>query len=257
MAEGRQADRLADAPWISGGMGNMLLRGQFQSVLTTCFLEVFWAGNYFPAGRIASDTLPGWPFENDTSISSRLTGSFWPLMTLASYGGPRWPEGLCFSHPLTVSGVEAVGLALVLHPEPLASLTFSGLPVPVSIPQWLLSCHSGHSLCQFSWAISCVPEASVSYQLLQARFLNPCHLFWCWLRNVHTHSCFYWVRASVCVCLFKFVFKCFLHMVPFLLPLRLCEKFSSIWQSVSQQCWQNFSLFIMVLKAFVVKRRYD
>ena len=52
------------------------LRGQFQSVLTTSFLEVFWAGNYFPAGRIASEALPGWPFQNDTSIFSRLSRLF-------------------------------------------------------------------------------------------------------------------------------------------------------------------------------------
>ena len=69
------------------------------------------------------------------------------------------------------------------------------------------------------------------------------------------HSCSYWGWCVCgCVCLFQFVFKCFLHMVPSLLPLRRGENFPSIRQRVSSRwCWQSLAVFIVVLRAFVVK----
>lgn len=73
----------------------------------------------------------------------------------------------------------------------------------------------------------------------------------CWPGTAHTQ-----LFLLVPVCLFKFVFKPFLHVVPLLLPLRCWENFPSIWQPGSgRRCWQSLPVLFSIPEAFVAKAK--
>lgn len=128
-------------------------------------------------------------------------------MGLAGPGGP------CFSHPLTTPGVGAAGLALVLNPETLAQ-----------VPCFLTVASAGQYCSVFvQFSVGAVPSVSsperypgfqkplVFYQSPQLS--EPVTLV-LMLAQERAHTQLFSLGVCAFVCLFKFVLKYFLHVVP-------------------------------------------
>lgn len=144
------------------------------------------SGNHFPACRISSETLPGWPLQNDPCIFLRYRGFFRaPADPGPVCGGLARTEGrVCHTCQLAGGGGGAAGLApCVTSPEGMAqgSSGFPLRPCPPSLGSDALASRGG---------------LYVTSRLTQRRFG-----IWatCWDAGPgpRTHSCSCW---CLCVC---------------------------------------------------------
>lgn len=144
-----------------------------------------------------------------------------------STAGLARPGGPHFSHPLTAPGVGAVGLAHILHPEPLAQVSYFLRVAGAGQQRCLSNFHLGpFPLSVLSIEISCILEASCILTNCPSQVSEPVPLV-LMLAQEYAHTQLF-LRLCVCVsvCLYSSLFSSSF----FLLPLRLCENFSSIWQ---------------------------